>query len=128
MIRALRRRYGGIVPNDKMSTATKAMCTVALAGLLCGTSMVAGIAQQANAPNAVPLTSPPARQAQIAQTLDEWRNAMAAMPPPDAPPDTCFTATFPSIEWQQVPCGPAPDRLYSPGPSVPSLQVGNGAN
>src|SRR5437868_1503392 len=37
---------------------------------------------------------------------EEWRNAIATTPQPKK---GCFTAKFPSLEWQEIPCVNGPD-------------------
>ena len=41
----------------------------------------------------------------------EWRNSMSQIPQPKK---GCFTAKYPSLEWQEVPCTNAPDLPYPP--------------
>lgn len=46
-----------------------------------------------------------------AQSLEDWRTHMATVPPPSK---GCFAVSYPSTEWHEVPCGPAPHRRYQP--------------
>jgi hypothetical protein len=41
-----------------------------------------------------------------AETLNNWRNGMAKVSPPSvaSPNGGCFTASYPDIQWQEVPC------------------------
>src|ERR1051326_911063 len=57
-----------------------------------------------------------------ADTLDAWHKSMARVP---LPKKGCFTASYPSTTWQEVPCGKPPARTY--GPAKPYL-VGHGIN
>jgi hypothetical protein len=54
-----------------------------------------------------------------------WREAMSRLPKPKA---GCFTAEYPNIAWQEVPCTTAPLRPYPPteGPSPRPQSVGHG--
>jgi hypothetical protein len=54
-----------------------------------------------------------------------WREAMSRLPKPKA---GCFTAEYPNIAWQEVPCTTAPLRPYPPaeGPSPKPQSVGHG--
>jgi von Willebrand factor type D domain len=54
-----------------------------------------------------------------------WREAMSRLPKPKA---GCFTAEYPTIAWQEVPCVTAPLRPYPPaeGPSPKPQSVGHG--
>ncbi len=67
---------------------------------------------------AVASADTPADQAK----LDAWHKSMARVP---LPKKGCFTVSYPSTQWQEVPCGKAPARSY--GPAKPYL-VGHGIN
>ena len=54
--------------------------------------------------------------------LDAWHQSMARVP---LPKKGCFTVSYPSTTWQEVPCGKPPARSY--GPAKPYL-VGHGIN
>jgi hypothetical protein len=62
---------------------------------------------------APPTTSP------SAETLKNWGNGMVKVPPPAvaAPNGGCFTATYPNVQWQEVPC--AQGVTVPPFPPVP---------
>ena len=47
------------------------------------------------------------------RTFDAWRKSMVRVP---LPKKGCFTASYPSTEWHEVPCTTAPDRPYPPRP------------
>src|SRR5229473_1179458 len=78
----------------------------------------------AQTPNPTPpsVTTPPPS----AKTLHDWRRGMARVP---APKKGCFTSSYPSTEWQEVPCTTAPARPYPParGGGRPD-QIGNGTD
>jgi hypothetical protein len=84
---------------------------------------------QAQAPVPAPPTASPS-----GETLNNWRNGMSRVPPPSvaAPNGGCFTASYPNVQWQEVPCAqgvtvppfaPVPPR--SPTGGGP-FQVGGG--
>jgi hypothetical protein len=54
-----------------------------------------------------------------------WRESMSRLPKPKA---GCFTAEYPNVAWQEVPCTTAPLRPYPPaeGPSPKPQSVGHG--
>jgi hypothetical protein len=54
-----------------------------------------------------------------------WRESMSRLPKPKA---GCFTAEYPNVAWQEVPCVTAPLRPYPPagGPSPKPQSVGHG--
>jgi hypothetical protein len=80
-----------------------------------------------------PVPAPPAVSPSV-ETLGNWRNGMVQVPPPNAvvPGGGCFTASYPNVQWQEVPCAqgvtvppfpPAPARAPSGGET---FSVGNG--
>lgn len=54
---------------------------------------------------------------------DGWRNAISRKAPPKK---GCFTAKFPSVEWQEVPCVDAPNYPMAPKSGIVPFTVGNG--
>ena len=68
---------------------------------------------------------PPATLAPSAQSLKDWQALIVRVP---APSKGCFTASYPSTEWHEVPCGPPPTRRYPParGPRPATVGKGNG--
>src|SRR5262249_26707434 len=76
---------------------------------------------RAQTPNAAP---PAAAPPPSAKALHDWRKGMARVP---TPKKGCFTSSYPSTEWQEVPCTTAPQRPYPParGGRRPD-QIGNG--
>jgi hypothetical protein len=54
---------------------------------------------------------------------EEWRNAITAKPQPRK---GCFTAKFPSLEWQEIPCVNGPDYPMAPRSGIVPETVGNG--
>ena len=72
-------------------------------------------AQPMNAP------TPPDRATQIRQA---WVVTMSRTP---LPKKGCFKSSFPSTQWQEVPCSTAPPNPYLPATGTPlAQQVGNG--
>lgn len=60
----------------------------------------------ANQPASGASTEPP--HARI-ENREAWRAYMSKHPSPNK---GCFKASYPSTQWQEVPCGPAPTRRY----------------
>ena len=57
---------------------------------------------------------------------DEWEKTLARTP---LPKKGCFTASYPSAEWQEVPCVSPPSHPFSPAtPGSRSQTVGDGTN
>ncbi len=54
---------------------------------------------------------------------EDWRAFMSSVPPPKK---GCFTAKFPSKEWQEVPCVPGPAYPMPPRGGIVPQVVGNG--
>jgi hypothetical protein len=55
--------------------------------------------------------------------LMAWRATIVRIP---RPKPGCFKATYPSTEWQEVPCVPGPNRPYAPARGPRPTTVGNG--
>jgi hypothetical protein len=83
----------------------------------------------------VPVPAPPAASPS-AETLKNWHSGMAKVPPPAtaSPNGGCFTASYPNVHWQEVPCAqglsappfpPVPPRAPSGGET---FSVGNGVD
>jgi hypothetical protein len=69
-------------------------------------------------------TPPPATTSQPStKSLHDWRKGMARVP---LPRKGCFTSSYPSAEWQEVPCTTAPARPYPPARGPRPETVGNG--
>jgi hypothetical protein len=96
----------------------QAMIGLGLAVLAALLAAPEGRAQTPN-PNPPPAATPPPS----AKALHDWRKGMARVPPPKK---GCFTSSYPSTEWQEVPCTTAPARPYPParggGPGRPDRQ------
>jgi hypothetical protein len=69
------------------------------------------------APATKPMLSPDEFRRQ-----EEWRNSIGLAPKPKK---GCFTAKFPSKEWQEVPCVPTPDYPMPPRMGIVPDVVGN---
>ena len=94
-----------------------------------GWTLVAGRAWSASPePSGVPVAAPPAATAPPAAgqehpgNFDDWRTLMVLKP---APKTGCFTASYPSTDWREVPCTTAPARPYPPAGGRRSDTVGN---
>jgi hypothetical protein len=69
---------------------------------------------RAQTPNPTP---PPATtQPPSAKTLYDWHKGMARVP---LPKKGCFMSSYPSTQWQEVPCTTPPARPYPPRLSNP---------
>ena len=82
--------------------------------------------QSAAAPAAQPAPAPTPQQAATttAQSREAWGRAMAKRP---MPKNGCFTASYPSTEWQEVPCGRPSPFLNYPCPNAAN-NVGDGCD
>lgn len=67
--------------------------------------------------------APQANQPPSAETLKNWRGGMAQTPPAK---NGCFTSTYPSTQWQEVPCTTGPALPYPPARGPRPGVVGNG--
>jgi FG-GAP-like repeat len=70
-----------------------------------------------------PNPSPATTQQPSAKTLHDWHKGMARVP---LPKKGCFTSSYPSTEWQEVPCTTAPAHPYPPARGPRPDTVGNG--
>jgi hypothetical protein len=69
-------------------------------------------------------TPPPATtQPPPTKSLRDWHKDMTRVP---LPKKGCFTSSYPSTEWQEVPCTTAPARPYPPARGPRPDTVGNG--
>src|SRR5208282_1316355 len=78
---------------------------------------------QTSAGPAAPTAPPATTQPPSAPILKNWRDGMAHVPPPTS---GCFTSSYPSTQWQEVPCRAPP---AFPNPLARGLRpstVGNG--
>jgi len=114
--------------------SVRILASPAVAGLLAGTSpSLAAPAADIPPPGAPALAPPPALQPPVShpaitppettQTRESWRQLMARMP---APKPGCYTATYPSAQWQEVPCTTAPQRPYPRAIGAGPATVGAG--
>jgi hypothetical protein len=73
-----------------------------------------------------PVPAPPAASPS-AETLHSWHKGMVQVPPPNVatPNGGCFTATYPNVQWQEVPC--AQGVTPPPFPPVPGRSRPDGA-
>ncbi len=80
----------------------------------------AALAQTGTPPPATVRPAPEIK-APSAPSQDEWRRTMTRTP---LPKSGCFTSSYPSTQWQEVPCTTAPARPYPPRGPRP-MTVGN---
>jgi hypothetical protein len=81
----------------------------------------AASAQTETPPSAQPTPGPTPAQPPSEAELKAWRKSIARVP---APKKGCFTSSYPSTEWQEVPCVTPPERPYPPRPQT----VGGGTD
>jgi hypothetical protein len=58
-----------------------------------------------------PNPSPAAVPSPSKKELSDWQSEIVRIPSPKM---GCFTSSYPSTQWQEVPCTSAPTRLYPP--------------
>jgi hypothetical protein len=77
----------------------------------------------AQGPAPAPPTAPPS-----AETLKNWRDGIARVPPPNVagPNRGCFTSSYPNTQWQEVPCVAGPSVPFPPARGPRSDTVGGG--
>jgi hypothetical protein len=108
--------------------STKAFGLPVAAGLVSGFLSVTAYAQQpkepaAAAPSSQPTAQPQALSPEERQEREEWQRSMSQIP---MPKKGCFNASYPSLEWHEVPCGP-PSKFPNPPARGPRPNiVGNG--
>jgi hypothetical protein len=85
----------------------------------------AALAQTSAGPSQPPTTGPSQLpNAGRTPTLrEDWRQSMAHAP---LPTKGCFTSSYPSTQWKEVPCTKAPARPYPPARGPMPDVVGNG--
>jgi hypothetical protein len=97
-------------------------------GLVSGLLCVAATAQQTEEPTAAASPSQPTAEAQVLspeeqRKREEWQRAMSQVP---VPKKGCFNATYPSLEWHEVPCGAPSEYPNAPASGPRPNIVGNG--
>jgi hypothetical protein len=80
-------------------------------------------AEKAKPRPAAPTNVIPLLPAEEFKRQEEWRNAITKKPQPKK---GCFTAQFPSLEWQEIPCVNGPDYPMLPRSGIVPETVGNG--
>ena len=88
----------------------------------------AGPSQSPPAGPSQPATTGPSQHAGPTPTQrEDWRRGMAHAP---LPTKGCFTSSYPSTQWKEVPCTTAPARPYPParGPMPDVVGSGNDAS
>jgi hypothetical protein len=56
----------------------------------------------------------------------KWRRSIEHLPVPNR--GSCFTAAFPKLEWQEIPCGTAPKHPFLPAHGRQPANVGGSSN
>jgi hypothetical protein len=86
-----------------------------LVGLLacCATPLRTGDETHATQPEPTPNVATAATET-TPPNFEDWRKAMSLVPPPKT---GCYTAAYPSLNWQSVPCTSAPQHPYPLGMS-----------
>jgi hypothetical protein len=79
-----------------------------LAAALLGSSALHASSKQAPPAQTDLQPSDAPRPARI-ENREEWREYILKHP---SPKKGCFKSTYPSTEWKEVPCGPAPTKRY----------------
>jgi hypothetical protein len=94
-------------------------------GLAAFAALLAGPEGRAQTPNATAPAAPTVPPS--AKNLQDWRRGMARVP---LPKKGCFTSSYPSTQWQEIPCVTAPARPYPParGPRPDTIGNGNDAS
>jgi hypothetical protein len=82
-----------------------------MAGLLAGLTAEGAAAEEPTTAGPEQAAPHAAAAAPSEKELDDWQAKIVRVP---APKNGCFKASYPSTEWQEVPCAKAPDRLYPP--------------
>ena len=95
---------------SRLSTRQASVVLLVLSGLLCS---LTALAQTPSGPPSASTSSQAATQPPSKEALDAWHATMSKTPMPKT---GCFTSSYPSTEWKEVPCGPAPTRRYPPRP------------
>jgi hypothetical protein len=105
------------------------VATASLLAVLLVVSVTAGAAPAdtiMEAPKPAPTTTTPQPNAATAPTPhNAWKSEILRSP---APKQGCFKTTEPSTEWQEVPCGTAPEKPYPPSSGTRPDTVGNGSD
>ena len=109
---------------------TRVLGIMAVASLLSGLlPSFATAAEPAPPTSAEPVTTPTSPQETtkppVAMSREDWQKAMTRVP---LPKKGCFTSSYPSMEWQEVPCTTAPNRPYPPTRGRRPQTVGNGTD
>jgi hypothetical protein len=107
--------------SHRTTEATFTLVLFGLAALACLFLPLGAFAQDQD--NTQPNTNQAAIP-EIAKSLDDWNQSMRRL---KQPPEGCYTAKFPRVEWQSVPCGDPPKYPMLPPHGPPGhFVVGNG--
>ena len=108
---------------------TRVLRIMVTAGLLSGflSSLTASAQPAPPSPQATPAQTAPqaASQPPPAMSQEDWHATMSRTP---LPKKGCFNATYPSMEWQEVPCVATPPYPQPPRGGPRTEVVGNGTD
>jgi hypothetical protein len=109
-----------------MLSVAQSLRIIIVASLLSGLlPSFPALAQSSATPAAQPAPAPtPQQPATTAESRKAWGLAMAKRP---MPKNGCFTASYPSTEWQEVPCGRPSPYVNYPCPNAAN-NVGDGCD
>lgn len=98
-------------------------CGTKVVGFLFVLSCVSALAQSSVTPPSPTPASPPNAQPPSARELKAWRQTLSRIPRPKT---GCFKSSYPSLQWQEVPCTTAPLNPHGPASGPLPSTVGNG--
>ncbi len=101
--------------NSLHSRALTAVSVLGLAALLA--------AREGRAQTPTPTPAPAVTPQPSSKSLRDWHRSMRHVP---LPKRGCFTSSYPSTQWQEVPCTTAPARPYPPARGRRPDTVGGG--
>jgi hypothetical protein len=107
----------------RLSSLSRGLIFLFVLPILILTFTASAFAQTPLGPAASTALPAPPRPPSTQSLKEDWRAGMAKVP---LPKKGCFTSTYPSTEWQEVPCTAAPARPYPPARGPRPNTVGNG--
>lgn len=114
----------------KSFSSARGRGTSVLGNMLAAILLSGFVTTQAAAPtSAEPAAAPTSPQdtarPPVPQSREEWERAMARVP---RPKNACSEATYPNLEWREVPCATPRNRPYPPRRGPRPESVGNGTD